>query len=1346
MYACTIIASSNDPVYIPKSKRSKGKEWVRERINMVSGVIHNKIIQLEIYLQGKYVKRPKVRRHNPIGRYQSAKVVCMTALAMQATSNNYITNTTFDSDSSMIGIDNRCSACMSHVIEDFTGQMRECNKSIKGFGGSKVYNVKIGTIIWRWEDDEGKIHKFTIPNLYYVPDGNVRLLSPQHWAKTQYLSIKMNERYGTMSQTTDKNITLFWNKKKNKLTVPLSKESNVGSFHLAPGFNKFMAFCSKADMDNDETPIICMEATNDKTMDFKVEKSSWTNNETENIFNHGQSNDNMKKENTNKNIKSTESEKAAEVLQLHYRLGHISFEKMRVMAKMGTIDKRFAKYPKPECAACAYAKLTKRQWRNKVQKNYTNYVATQPGEIVSVDQMISPVPGLVAQITGKLTNKRYKCATIYVDHASRFGYVYLQKTATAEETIEGKEAFEAVMRLHNISVKAYHADNGIFKANKWVENCKVNRQRLTFAGVNAHHQNGIAERRIRELQDSARSMILHANKRWPNTITTNLWPYAMKMACEVFNNSPNLSRKDYKTPVQVLSNTDISINPKHYNTFGCPVYVLNSKLQEGKPFGKWKQRSRVGVYLGQSPHHNKNVALILDRTSGYVSPQFHVKFDNYFESIMDDTHDSEWKVKAGFISQREREKILKNVDKIPTIIPGIERRYDKKAPEYEKHKNKDVISNSEGVDSKHISINKLNERKSLKRKHNEIVEDARKSKQDNKADKKVHFEDDAQPKSTDGLRRSARLNPSLKEGYELVSLQAKLMRQDHKMDIPGELFCKQAFVVSEEEQYDMMALKATTDPDTMYMHEAMKEKDKAKFIEAMQKEVRDQYENGNFEIVHISKVPTNSLILPAVWQMKRKRDIKTRKIKKYKARLNINGSRMLKGVHYDETYAPVASWNSIRILLILVAAFGWHTQQIDYVLAFPQAPVEKEIYMKIPKGFELNYGSPNEYVLKLKRNIYGQKQAGRVWNKYLEKKLIEEVGFTKSKVDECVFYKKNTMYILYTDDSILAGPNKNEIDEIIEEIKRAKLDITREGDIQDFLGINIQKKKNGDIKLSQPHLIDQILKDLKMDKDELKMKDIPCMTSKILSSGKDSDKFDNSFHYRSIIGKLNYLEKGTRSDISYITHQCARFTHSPKMVHAKAIRWLARYLKSTRTKGFIIKPDLSKGMEVYVDADFSGNWNRKDSEHVDSARSRHGYIIKFMNCPIIWKSQMQTEIALSSCESEYTGLSYALRDAIPIMNLLNEIKNKSLLKKFETPKIFCKVFEDNSGALEMAKVHKYRPRTKHLNVKLHHFRSYVNNGSIQMHSIDTKDQQADYLTKPVTIEVLRKLRKLVMGW
>jgi hypothetical protein len=244
----------------------------------------------------------------------------------------------------------------------------------------------------------------------------------------------------------------------------------------------------------------------------------------------------------------------------------------------------------------------------------------------------------------------------------------------------------------------------------------------------------------------------------------------------------------------------------------------------------------------------------------------------------------------------------------------------------------------------------------------------------------------------------------------------------------GEIFCLEAmYPFREDNEHPLIAFKATSDPDTMYLHEAMKEPDKKEFIDAMHKEVKDQSDHDNFVIMHKSRVPTGATILPTVWQMKRKRNIRTREVKKYKARLNIDGSHMKKGIHYDETYALVVKWNSLRLILTLSALHGWHTKKLDYVLAYPQAPVEKPLYMKIPKGFSIDEGNTDDYVLKVLRNIYGQKQAGRVWNQYLTNKLIGTLGFTQSKTDECVFYRGKTMYALYTDDSILAGPDKEEI-------------------------------------------------------------------------------------------------------------------------------------------------------------------------------------------------------------------------------------------------------------------------------------------------------------------------------
>jgi hypothetical protein len=948
-------------------------------------------------------------------------------------------------------------------------------------------------------------------------------------------------------------------------------------------------------------------------------------------------------------------------------------------------------------------------------------------------------------MTGFQTTKRYKFATVYVDQYSRFGFVYLQKTASAEETVEGKIAFETYAKRHGVRIHNYLADNGIFKANLWVEACKRGGQGLTFAGVNAHHQNGIAERRIRELQELARTMLIHSNSRWPMCVTANLWPYAVRTANDVINHTPSFQDKERRSPMEIFSNTKVVSNPKHWKPFGCPVYVLDNDLQSRHPFHKWKHRAKVGVYIGMSPQHGRNVALVLDIETALVSPQFHVTFDPNFETVKGVKTLSKWQNKAGFIGQKQPTKTAKAKASTAAVSKAPGSRTEGtagtpeggKLPSSRKRKLQEMSTNTGEA-----GIPGTQEETSVPAAAT-VEGDGSSTPRDDQGEVAIEV--------TGQVGYTTRSGRKTKPAPRLISAMIAEVEHLTSGDVPGEIFCLQAMFPDDRLDHDdpLLAYKAVSDPDTLYYHQAIKEHDREKFEEGMSKEINDQFENGNFTVVHKSKVPKDQVVLPAVWQMRRKRDARTGQVKKYKARLNIDGSRMRHGIHYDQTYSPVASWNSVRMLLTLTAVHGWHTKQIDFVQAFAQAPVEKTLYMRIPAGVEIEGGAnPKDYVLQIHRNIYGQKQAGRVWNQYLVKKLVKELGFKQSKVDECVFYRGKTMYVLYTDDSLLAGPDKREIEAIIDELQtKAKLAITVEGDLADFLGVNIDRRSDGTIHLSQPHLIDQILKDLRLNDDSTKARSTPAASSKLLTRHSNSPAFDGSFDYRSVIGKLNYLEKATRSDISFAVHQCARFVSNPKTEHGDAVRWLGRYLSGTRDKGTILKPIPGKDLEVFVDASFCGDWDAKEAaQDRDTARSRHGYIIRYAGCPLLWKSQLQTEIALSSTESEYTGLSYALRDAIPVMELLKELRKMNFPIETAQARVHCRVFEDNSGALEMAKIHKYRPRTKHLNVRLHHFRDYVERQEISIHAINTKDQPADFLTKALNEDTLQRHRMTVLGW
>jgi hypothetical protein len=139
------------------------------------------------------------------------------------------------------------------------------------------------------------------------------------------------------------------------------------------------------------------------------------------------------------------------------------------------------------------------------------------------------------------------------------------------------------------------------------------------------------------------------------------------------------------------------------------------------------------------------------------------------------------------------------------------------------------------------------------------------------------------------------------------------------------------------------------------------------------------------------------------------------------------------------------------------------------------------------------------------------------------------------------------------------------------------------------------------------------------------------------------------------------LEKCSQPDISCAVHQVARFVSDPRVEHGKAFKWLGRYLKYTQDKGIIYNPKLKEGFKVYVDASFAGDWDPSTAEwDSDTARSRTGYIIMYANCPVLWASKLQSDIALSSTESEYLAISTAIRDVIPLMELLKELDFWSL--------------------------------------------------------------------------------------
>ena len=168
-------------------------------------------------------------------------------------------------------------------------------------------------------------------------------------------------------------------------------------------------------------------------------------------------------------------------------------------------------------------------------------------------------------------------------------------------------------------------------------------------------------------------------------------------------------------------------------------------------------------------------------------------------------------------------------------------------------------------------------------------------------------------------------------------------------------------------------------------------------------------------------------------------------------------------------------------------------------------------------------------------------------------------------------------------------------------------------------------------------------------------------------------------------------------------------------------------------------------IECYVDASFVGDYCEQRSDDKSTLYSRTGYVIYFMGCPITWVSKMQTEITLSTTEAEYVALSQAMRDVIPFLDLIDELSTYFDFNH-DKAKVKCRVYEDNNGCLELANNPRYRPRTKHIALKYHHFREQVQKGRIDVTRIDTKEQIADQFTKGLDRVTFEYLRKLLMGW
>ena len=230
---------------------------------------------------------------------------------------------------------------------------------------------------------------------------------------------------------------------------------------------------------------------------------------------------------------------------------------------------------------------------------------------------------------------------------------------------------------------------------------------------------------------------------------------------------------------------------------------------------------------------------------------------------------------------------------------------------------------------------------------------------------------------------------------------------------------------------------------------------------------------------------------------------------------------------------------------------------------------------------------------------------------------------------------------------------------------------------------------------------------------------------------------------------LLYLSNNTRPDITFAVSQVARFTHQPKQSHGIAVKTILRYLRGTLDKGTIVHRTTSLSLTCFSDADFAGLFRRDPNEAPTSAKSRSGFLISLSGSPVVWKSQLQSTIALSTAESEYYSLSIAMRTLLPIRQLIQEIVTTVSIPnhlQLTSANLRATVYEDNTSALTLATEQQITSRTRHYHVRWHHFWQAVREGKIVVEYVETSHQDADYLTKCNVWVTFSSNRLRVQGW
>ena len=456
------------------------------------------------------------------------------------------------------------------------------------------------------------------------------------------------------------------------------------------------------------------------------------------------------------------------------------------------------------------------------------------------------------------------------------------------------------------------------------------------------------------------------------------------------------------------------------------------------------------------------------------------------------------------------------------------------------------------------------------------------------------------------------------------------------------------------------------------------------------------------------------------------------RVERYKARFVARGFQQRPGLEFDQTFAPVTSKTTLRVLLAGVVHRKMFSRQIDVKTAFLHGRIDPnlKLFLKQPEGFVQRGSDGKPLVCRIVKSLYGLKQAPRAWHDNVQQ-VLRSAGFRPTLSDPALYVRLDpdglwSWVLTYVDDFWIAVDELRLYEALIALLRKAGWVISELGVPVQFLSLDCAISLDAEgrcvkIVLSQHNAIDQMVQRFRLPMSEEKMKatsEVPMVAKAVTAHAIGSPVLPNNTLYASLVGSLIYLSTCTRPDIAYAVSQLSRFSAAPTQAHWNAALRVLVYLRKHTYIGIAYAHDPQFRLVAYSDASFG--------EDLEDRRSQTGLAVLASGGIVSWVSKRQITPAVSTGESEYQALAACAREVQWLKHLRVDLG---------LPVHLINIKCDATTAISWTEDYKLESRSKHIDIIHHYIKDLVLSQRIGVEKVHTSLQLADTFTKPLTAEV-----------